>query len=132
MFTSYVHLRRIFQCFNSTMDQCFCLRNKMGVAVLLKQTVFFVFVLKVNTNGCRKSALRVPIFHCAVSNRHVYITVWWKKINLCYKIYWDWQSVIIKAVCEFCCPPNVVSGCVIHELKGLHWREILTLICSSP
>lgn len=63
---------------NSTMDQCFCLRN-MGVAARLMPTVVFFSVLKVNTNGCRKSALRAPIFHCAVSNRHVYITVWWKE-----------------------------------------------------
>ena len=47
--------------------------------------------------GAEKSAFRTPISHCAVSKRHVYITVWWKKINLCYK------TVIREAVCEFCC-----------------------------
>lgn len=95
---------------------------KISVAAGLKQMADFS-VLKVNIkeNGRRKAALRAPIFHCAVSNWTVYITVWWIKNKPLL------QNVIAKIVCELCSPLRSVNDswskrCIWGDFLGLFFN----------
>lgn len=110
-------------CFNSKMNQ-FCLRNQLSQDQCCCWTeANGRFVLKVNIkeNGRRKAALRAPIFHCAVSNWTVYITVWWIKNKPLL------QNVIAKIVCELCSPLRSVNDswskrCIWGDFLGLFFN----------
>lgn len=86
-----------------------------------KRQIFPVLKVNIKENGRRKAALRAPIFHCAVSNWTVYITVWWIKNKPLL------QNVIAKIVCELCSPLRSVNDswskrCIWGDFLGLFFN----------